>query len=252
MSARVVWLGLLSLVLPACGGEGVGGSPTSSKPEEAAFEQAKLLIEHNATDLDTGFQGFVDGDAWKELHILGPNGHEILHVQAKGKLRDLGLTELFFESEEPANAEVPIPEMLANLPEGTYTFKGKLAGSGSITGTTTLSHTIPKGPVLTAPSAAAVISPAGGVVFSWQAVTESLSGGPVNIASYELIVEKDVPDPFPNAFAAIKLSIHLPPSVTSFTVSSPFFQAATSYKWEVLAIEQNGNQTLSSGAFSTQ
>ena len=66
------------------------------------------------------------------------------------------------------------------------------------------------------------------------------------------LFEKDAPDPFPNAFAKIKLSIHLPPSVTSFTVSSPFFQAATPYKWEVLAIEQNGNQTLSSGVFSTQ
>ena len=89
-------------------------------------------------------------------------------------------------------------------------------------------------------------------MFSWQAVTQSLSNGAVNIASYELIVEKDAPDPFPNAFAKIKLSIHLPPSVTSFTVSSPFFQAATPYKWEVLAIEENGNQTLSSGVFSTQ
>jgi hypothetical protein len=242
-------LGILAVVVPACGS---GGSSSGSPPEAATYEQAKLLIEHNATDLDTGFQGFVDGEPWKELRILGPDGQEVLHISAKGKLRELGLTELFFETEEPANADVPIPDILANLPEGTYQFKGTLADGGSITGTTTLSHTIPKGPVLTAPAAAAVVNPASGVTFSWNAVTQSLSNGPVNIASYELIVEKDAPDPFPNAFAAIKLSIHLPPSVTSFTVSSPFFQAATPYTWEVLAIEENGNQTLSSGAFSTQ
>jgi len=249
MKTRMWILGLLSFILPACGGSG-GGSGAPAVP--ATYETVKLLIEHNSTDQDTGFQGFVDGDAWKDLRVLGPDGQEVLHISAQGKLRDLGLTELFFETEEPANADVPIPEILAHLPEGTYHFKGTLADGGSITGTTTLSHVIPKGPVLTAPAAAAVVDPSSGVVFSWNAVTQSLDGGPVNIASYELIVEKDVPDPFPNAFAAIKLDVHLPASVTSFTISSPFFQAGTPYTWEVLAIEQNGNQTITTGAFSTK
>jgi len=31
-----------------------------------------------------------------------------------------------------------------------------------------------------------------------------------------------------------------------------FLQPGTAYKWEVLAIEESGNQTLSSGEFTTQ
>jgi hypothetical protein len=36
----------------------------------------------------------------------------------------VGLTELFFETVEPENADVPIKQMLAKLPEGKYTIAG--------------------------------------------------------------------------------------------------------------------------------
>ena len=32
---------------------------------EIPLKEAKLLIEHNATGLDTGFQIFIDGEEWK-------------------------------------------------------------------------------------------------------------------------------------------------------------------------------------------
>ena len=38
------------------------------------LKEAKLIIEHNATDRDTGFQGFIDGEGWKELTVVGPEG----------------------------------------------------------------------------------------------------------------------------------------------------------------------------------
>lgn len=44
-------------------------------------------------------------------------------VNPRGKLRNLGLTELFFETNEPLNTDVPIPQVLANLPAGTYDFE---------------------------------------------------------------------------------------------------------------------------------
>ena len=75
------------------------------------LKEAKLIIEHNATDKDTGFQGFIDSEGWQEMTVTGPGG-VVLEFEATGKLRTLGLTELFFETVEPENAEVPIGELL--------------------------------------------------------------------------------------------------------------------------------------------
>jgi hypothetical protein len=66
------------------------------------LSDAKLLIEHNSTDEDTGFQGFADGDPWNELTISGPGNVEIVTVTPAGGLFNFGLTELFFETSEPA------------------------------------------------------------------------------------------------------------------------------------------------------
>ena len=36
------------------------------------LKDAKLNIEHNATDKDTGFQGFVDSEGWRRLDVRRP------------------------------------------------------------------------------------------------------------------------------------------------------------------------------------
>ena len=48
------------------------------------------------------------------------------------------------------------------------------------------------------------------------------------------------------------LGIYVPRSVTSLAVPDGFLRPRTTYKWEVLAIERSGNQTLSSGEFRTR
>jgi hypothetical protein len=48
------------------------------------------------------------------------------------------------------------------------------------------------------------------------------------------------------------LSMYLPRSVTEIDVPDGFLEPATDYNWEVLAIERSGNQTLSSGSFTTE
>ena len=52
--------------------------------------------------------------------------------------------------------------------------------------------------------------------------------------------------------AALGLSIYLTRSVTSLAIPDGFLQPRTDYKWEVLAIERSGNQTLSSSSFRTR
>jgi len=214
--------------------------------------QAKLLIEHNATDEDTGFQGFADGDPWNELTITGPGGVAIVTVTPAGGLFNFGLTELFFETSEPPNAEVPIDDVLARLPEGTYTFRGVMVDAGETTLTATLTHDIPAGPELVSPEdGASDVDPANTVV-SWEPVTTDIDGEPITVVGYQVIVEEDAPPPFPQSFARPVFSVHLPATARSVKVPAEFMEGGTSYKYEVLAIAESGNQTLSSAEFATR
>lgn len=243
----VAWLGCAGVLgLQGCvdlgGGNGNGGEPVPLK-------EAKLNIEHNATDADTGFQGFIDSEGWERLDIIGPEG-TVLSLEGHGKLGELGLTELFFETVEPENAEVSIGDVLAALPEGNYTFEGVTMDGAPTVGTALLTHDIPAGAVLLSPAEGATV-PANNLVMSWAPVTQTISGDSVTIIAYQLIVEVDEL-PHPHAFAKRVLSVYVPSTVTSLTVPNEFLQAGTLYKWEVLAIEESGNQTLSSSEFSTE
>jgi hypothetical protein len=215
------------------------------------LKEAKIIIEHNATDRDTGFQGFIDSDGWRELTVTGPEG-EVLSFEGEGKLRQLGLTELFFETVEPENAEVPIRAMLAKLPEGNYKIFGPSTEPGRRTvGTALLTHNIPQGPVLLAPAKDATV-PVDDLIIKWQPVTETIFRKPAKIIAYQLIVEKDAP-PHPNMIGKQgSLSMYLPATKTRTELPDGFLERNTPYKWEVLAIEESGNQTLSSSEFRTR
>jgi len=228
---------------------GTGCVPPPDDPD--GMKDAKILIEHNSTDADTGFQSFADGDPWNQLTVSGPGNQPILTVSPQGSLVGFGLTELFFETSEPENAEVPIADVLARLPAGIYTFTGNMVEGGPSMVTATLSHTIPAGPVLTSPADDADdVDPANTVV-SWNPVTLDIDGQPVNIVGYQVIVEEDKAPTFPQGFAQPAFSIYLPANATSVTVPAEFMASGTEYEYEVLAIEESGNQTLSAAGFET-
>ncbi len=246
-------IGSIAVLLLACSDDERivrRGLPTG---EVIPLKEAKLNIEHNATDNDTGFQGQIDSEGWQHLEIVGPNG-AVLSFEGLGSLSSLGVTELFFETVEPENKDVPIDEMLENLPAGDYTISGKAVENGEALGETAgtawLTHVIPAGPELLAPSRGARV-PVGDLLMRWAPVTKTIDGGPVRIVSYQLIVEKDEP-PHPHIIGKRGLSMYLPASVTAIKLPREFFEAHTDYQWEVLAIEQSGNQTLSSSEFATQ
>jgi hypothetical protein len=246
LSATAVWFG----------SGGIGDRPARAAGDSATavpLKEAKLIVEHNATDKDTGFQGFVDSEGWRRLDVRGPGG-QVLTLEARGALAKLGLTELFFESVEPENADVPISELLAMLPEGKYTIAGPAQENGTspgrTLGTALLTHDIPAGPKLVSPSEGATV-PVRGVVARWKPVSKTIAGKPVAIIAYQLIIEKDV-EPHRHMIGKLGLSIYVPRSVTSIAVPNGFLQPRTAYNWEVLAIERSGNQTLSSGSFRTR
>ena len=252
MRPRRSLLVLSSLVLLSAGAA-YAAFGSGSQADAIPLKEAKLNIEHNATDEDTGFQGAVDSEGWQHLDVRGPNG-QVLRFEGRGSLGNLGLTELFFETVEPANADVPISELLAKLPEGNYTVEGPAiengVSSGTTSGTAWLTHDIPAGPELVSPAEDATV-PVRGVVARWRPVSRTITGAPVKIIAYQLIIEKDV-EPERHMIGNFGLSMYLPPATTSIAVPDGFLQPRTPYLWEVLAIERSGNQTLSSGSFKTR
>jgi len=44
--------------------------------------------------------------------------------------------------------------------------------------------------------------------------------------------------------------MYLPPDVQEITIPSEFLEPETDYDWEVLAIEESGNQSLNSSMFN--
>jgi len=176
--------------------ESGGGPPARAAAGSAAvipLKEAKLNIEHNATDEDTGFQGYVDSEGWRRLDARGPGG-QVLTFEARGTLAKLGLTELFFESVEPENADVPINRMLAKLPEGNYAIAGPAQENGKsgrrTSGTAWLTHDIPAGPKLVSPEEGATV-PVRGVVARWRPVSETITGEPVTITGCLGVLDPD-------------------------------------------------------------
>ena len=220
------------------------GGPAVKLPE------AKLIIEHNATDEDTGFHGLFDGVNWTKLCVYDPHGVQILVVEPKGQLREQSISGIFFESAEPPNAEVSISEFLSRFPEGQYPVRGRAKDGRRLTGAARFTHTIPAAPVITQPQDGGVVD-ASNLEVKWNPVTTTLDGKPLNPTGYQVIITKDVKDD-PHGFSRPTFDVHVLPSVTSLTVSKEFLEPNTTYELEVLALETSGNQTISVLFFQTE
>jgi hypothetical protein len=168
------------------------------------------------------------------MRIYDPNGNKIFDVTPTGNLGQLGLTELFFEGEEPSLDDLPLDEFLALFPEGVYLFLGETVDGRKLNRRATFTHATPDGPSIISPAEGAVVDPDHAVI-SWQPVTTPPG---IEIAGYEVIVGS--------------FDITMPPTATSVTVPAGFLEAGTEHKFEVLAVAANGNQTITESSFVTE
>jgi hypothetical protein len=226
----------------------VAASGLGFQDETISFSKARIIIEFNASAEDVGVQVLVDGEPWKRLDVFHPNGNRILEIDGRGSLRLQGLTELFFESSEPSLKDVPLNEFLARFPEGTYELKGATIDGIGIEGAAVLDHTIPAGPEVVFPASddgePSFVDP-DHFVIEWRPVTQTIDGSTsLRIVGYQVIVEQENP--------LRVFSIDLPASATSVRVPAGFLvQRDTLHKFEVLAVEESGNQTITEGEFLT-
>ena len=205
------------------------------------FSKAKIIFEFNSSGPDLGIQVSLDGEPWNEIKIVGPNGGKIFEVKANGSLKKFGLTELFAESNEPNFEDVPPEDILDRFPAGVYKFSGKTVEGDKLVGTAMLTHAIPDGPSVVSTQ---VMN--GDLVISWVAPppVSSLTGLPINIVGYQVIIERADNDQLGAASRIFDVKL---PTVTNVTVPPQFLEPGKEYKFEVLAIEAGGNQSITEG-----
>ncbi len=232
------WIGAV-VALVALSAAGSAAAADQHTAPTLRFDTAKILFELNATAQDAGIQALLDGEGWDKVEVFSPDRDLLLAIEADGSVGDIGVTELFFESAEPSLADLSLDELQALFPEGRYRFVGTTVEGQRLVGSARLSHDIPGEPDVVSPAEGAVTDP-DNTVIAWEPVSEPAG---VGIAGYQVIVE--LPDPL-RVF-----SVDLPASDTSVTVPAEFLDPGTDYKFEVLAIADNANQTIHEGTFST-
>jgi hypothetical protein len=220
MVAAIVALGAASRACRAvAGGRG-----------EISLEEARIFLEFNSTDNDLGVQVFLDGEAWNRLEIVDSRGDRILGITAGGGLGELGLTELFFESDEPSPEEV-----LSVFRAGKYGFEGETVEGVGLESEARLSHRLPPAPKILAPSFPGEVLDRTHTIIQWEAIP--------GIAGFEVIVE--------NEDLGAEMTVPLSAATTRLHVPEEFLDPDTEYKVEVLAVGSNGNKTIAEREFIT-
>jgi hypothetical protein len=217
---------------------------------------ASIIIEVNSTDGDAGFQVFLDNDGWRNARVYDSNGHRILKVTATGGVRHIGGgTELFMESSEPEYEGLEgMQDLIELLPEGEYFFVARTTDNNWATATAELTHSIPAGPVIAFPpvvvDGCSDLSADAPLVIEWDPVGTDIWGGDdIEIEGYQVIVESEDEEGPDRKFSAT-----LPPSETRMnmvTIPPELLVGGIEYTFEILAIEESGNQTITEGCFET-
>jgi hypothetical protein len=231
----------------------------ASAPEVWAQDDPPVCrfdIEFNSSDQDVGVRGFFDYEPWRKLKIWDANGKKIADIMAKKNLRLQGFAELMFESGEPNLEDLTLLKFFERFDEGDYKFQAK-KNRGRWTNCKELfTHVIPCGPEITA----GFNSP--DFIISWEEVTTVVDpndtpnivgevsclppgdlGQTLTIVGYEVIVETEV-DGKEKIF-----KVDVPSDVFEVNVPQEFLDLGDEFQYEVLAIEETGNQTITEDKF---
>ena len=232
------------------------------------LDEFKIFIEINATDLDAGLQGKLDGEAWNWAVVKGPNRHAIFRLRPTGSLRNQGVTEFAWESAEPPfepadEAEYTLEEFLARHQEGRYKAWARTLDRSWLRGVTELTHDLPAGPNVTSHAEGDTVYRGSDITVMWNAVTtefdpddpQGAATDPLgsDIVAYIVVAEYDlVLDPGGDDEEEIsrKVEIDVAGDVLMATIPADFLPDdpgvphELEFKIEVAAVEDSGNQTF--------
>jgi hypothetical protein len=237
------------------------GAAVSPSWAQVELDEALLRIEINATDGDVGFHGKFDGDAWGSMKIKTPNGKTIFDLKASKGLKSQGLTEDFFESDEPNCVEQPLREFLERFPAGSYSFQGRTIDGEKLEGEADVSHALPGAPTVGASVNAVVMiqwAPGGtlGNCHDQSLVDDGTIPDPatVPVDTWEVTVEPDEDEREALGLPLRVFTVQLPFAQQSVTVPSEYLQpyidaGIETFKFEVGA-KAGENQTFTESSFN--
>lgn len=257
---------MLAIAAPAAWG-GDDEDDESDSDNEIPFSEARLFFELNNTDGDLGIHALIDGEAWKKLEIADRHERKMLEVRVSSRLRQQGLTELFFESAEPPFDELPPAQFFRRFPRGTYEIEGETLAGQELDGEVELTHLMPAPPVASVNmqpmalqcdpdepgyDATKVTAP---VTIAWAPVTTShpdlgtpRSSPSIVLHNYQVVVEVDVEGAEGEELTLV-FSVDLPPGTTSMSIPEEFLALGEQFKYEVLVREESFNQTAVESCF---
>jgi hypothetical protein len=220
---------------------------TASAGDVVELDEAEIFFEENATDGDLGIQIFLDGEPWRRVRVISPEGRTIFYVRNGGSVGEIGSTEVFTESAEPGYEDEQERQAFLDLfPEGEYRFLGLTLEGHVLVGTAELTHDLPDAPEILSPEEDEDVDPDKDFSIEWETVDDPDPPDSV-IEAYQIVVEKDEDNERLRVYSVDMLSTD-----TSVTVPSEFFEAGKNYKVEVLAIETSGNKTIKEVPFATE
>jgi len=201
---------------------GYAHAGTDSEPA-AEFAEARLVLEHNATDGDAELVAYIKGgdEGFAKLRIYAPDGAVLLELSTQDSTVGLRVVEI--ESAEPGVAEVTTA-----YPEGRYRMEGVTIGGARLSAYANLSHQLPAAPILKVNNNAGTVT--------WSASADAVS--------YSLELEREV-----DGEDEMKLTIELPASTRLFTIPEAFLVAGD-YQVGIAAHAENGNIVVVEQEFS--
>ena len=240
---------LLALVVALILG---AAAPEGWANDAIPFDEAEVFFEFNSTDLDLGFDIFMDAEPWTSVRVIGPDGR-IFKVLTDGGLQEQGNTEIMTESAEPGFCEdideylcddefiqTKIDEFQAHFPEGWYQFRGTTIDGEIMRGGAYLSHELPAPPEIISPEEEDELS--NPFIIKWAPGED----GPA-VREYEVVAEMVING------RTFKNTAILPGWAKRLTVSPQFIGLAAralakdeleEFKVEIVARAANLNKTI--------
>ncbi|HEY2981461.1 MAG TPA: hypothetical protein VGJ22_09795 [Anaerolineales bacterium] len=251
----------------AFGGVALAAATPATAAQPEPFKITNIHFETNASACDMGIQISFDTDGITEGSVEDPHEKVVFSLRSvDGMEVTQDVTEMFQERVEPPIIDlenalgcepspdaIPLAELFASWPAGTYEFDGQSRGV-EFEGIAKLTHKIPAGPEITAPVDGAVVPHDAPLLIRWKKVTAPIlpNLGPVEIVGYHVVVA-DVTNPvLPPGKLKTALDADLSQAETTFLVPKQYLEPNRIYEFEVLATDRGGNQTITEGgAFCT-
>ncbi len=237
----------------------------AAKPQP--FKLTNIHFETNSSACDMGIQISFDTDGITEGSVEGPNEQVVYSFRSVDGMEGThDVTEGFQERVEPpiidlenalgcepSEDAIPLNELLAAWPAGTYEFEGQ-SGGVEFAGIAKLTHKVPAGPEITAPNDGAIVPHDAPLLVKWNKVTGPILPGlgPVEIVGYHIVVV-DVTEPvLAPGQTKTAFDADVAKNETSFVVPKQYLEPNRIYELEILATEKGGNQTITeAGVFCT-